>query len=48
MARDRGEPNISHQVLFCPVIDHNFERGSYDEFAEWIRSYQGRDAMVLG
>ena len=34
MARDRGEPNISHQVLFCPVIDHNFERGSYDEFAD--------------
>ena len=34
MARDRGEPKISHQVLFCPVIDHNFERRSYDEFAD--------------
>ena len=34
MARDRGEPKISHQVLFCPVIDHNFERGSYNEFAD--------------
>ena len=34
MARDRGEPIISHQVLFCPVIDHNFERASYDEFAD--------------
>ena len=34
MARDRGVPNIAHQVLFCPVIDHNFDRGSYDEFAD--------------
>ena len=34
MARDRGEPNISHQALFCPVIDHNFKRASYDEFAD--------------
>ena len=34
MARDRGTPTISHQVLFCPVIDHNFERGSYQEFAD--------------
>ena len=34
MARDRSAPKISHQVLFCPVIDHNFERGSYSEFAD--------------
>lgn len=34
MARDRAEPSISHQALFCPVIDHNFERGSYNEFAD--------------
>lgn len=34
MARDRGGPEIAHQMLFCPVIDHNFERGSYSEFAE--------------
>ena len=34
MARDRGEPKISHQVLFCPVIDHDFTRPSYDEFAD--------------
>ncbi len=34
MARDRNGPEISHQVLFCPVIDHNFTRPSYDEFAE--------------
>ena len=29
MARDRGGPAISHQVLFCPVIDADFERPSY-------------------
>ncbi len=34
MARDRGGPEIAHQMLFCPVIDHNFKRGSYNEFAE--------------
>ena len=34
MARDRNGPKISHQVLFCPVIDHNFTRSSYDEFAD--------------
>jgi acetyl esterase len=28
MARDRGGPVIKHQVLFCPVIDHHFERPS--------------------
>ncbi len=34
MARDRNGPRISHQVLFCPVIDHKFTRPSYDEFAD--------------
>ena len=34
MARDRNGPEISHQVLFCPVIDHNFTRPSYEEFAD--------------
>ncbi len=29
MARDRGGPNIKHQVLFCPVIDYDFDRASY-------------------
>jgi len=28
MARDRGGPNIKHQVLYCPVIDRSFERPS--------------------
>jgi len=34
MARDLGGPTISHQVLFCPVIDFNFDRQSYIECAE--------------
>ena len=34
MSRDRGGPNISHQVLFCPVIDYKFDRPSYIENAE--------------
>lgn len=29
MARDRGGPAIAHQVLFCPVIDADFDRTSY-------------------
>jgi acetyl esterase len=31
MARDRGGPKIKHQVLFCPVIDFDFDRASYIE-----------------
>ena len=34
MARDRGGPNIRHQVLFCPVIDYKFDRPSYIENAD--------------
>jgi acetyl esterase len=30
MARDRGGPQIKHQVLFCPVIDYDFDRQSYE------------------
>ena len=33
MARDRGGPDIRHQVLFCPVIDYDFDRRSYIENA---------------
>lgn len=29
MARDKGGPSITHQVLFCPVIDADFDRKSY-------------------
>ena len=34
MARDRGGPSIKHQVLFCPVIDYDFDRTSYTENAD--------------
>ncbi|MEK9676715.1 MAG: alpha/beta hydrolase, partial [Chloroflexota bacterium] len=34
MARNRGGPKIKHQVLFCPVIDHDFSRPSYQEHGE--------------
>jgi acetyl esterase len=34
MARDRGGPVIKHQVLFCPVIDHNYTRPSWTANAE--------------
>jgi len=30
MARDKSGPTIKHQVLFCPVIDYNFDRSSYE------------------
>ena len=33
MARDKGGPTISHQILYCPVIDYQFERASYNNFA---------------
>jgi len=34
MCRDRGGPEVKHQVLFCPVIDYDFARKSYHEKAE--------------
>ena len=34
MARDRGGPPISFQLLVYPVIDHRFDRPSYRENAE--------------
>ena len=34
IARDRSGPVIKHQVLFCPVIDYDFDRPSYLENAE--------------
>jgi acetyl esterase len=34
MAKERGGPAITAQVLFYPVTDANFDNGSYDQFAE--------------
>ena len=34
MARDRGGPEICHQVLFNPVADHDFDTPSYLDNAE--------------
>lgn len=34
MARDRGGPNLRHQLLVYPVTDHSFETRSYGENAE--------------
>jgi acetyl esterase len=31
MARDRGGPALTHQLLIYPVIDHNFDTASYVE-----------------
>jgi acetyl esterase len=33
-ARERRGPNLAYQVLLCPMLDANFESGSYCEFAE--------------
>ena len=34
LVRERGGPEIAHQVLFYPVADADFERPSYTEFAD--------------
>jgi acetyl esterase len=34
MARDRGGPAITHQVLIVPVTNHQFDTASYHAFAE--------------
>jgi acetyl esterase/lipase len=33
LARDRGGPQISGQLLICPVTDYTFDRPSYNENA---------------
>lgn len=44
MARDRNGPVISHQVLFCPVIDHDFSTASYSANADGYMLT--RDSMI--
>lgn len=34
MARDRGEPDLAHQLLLYPILEHGFDTSSYDKFAE--------------
>jgi len=34
MARDRGTPAISYQLLLCPVTNHSFDTESYRQCAE--------------
>lgn len=34
LARDRGFPDIAHQVLIYPVTDHAFDTQSYEEHAD--------------
>lgn len=43
LAKERGGPNISHQVLFYPVTNANFESQSYNTYQEgyWLT----REAM---
>jgi acetyl esterase len=38
LAKQRGGPRITYQVLFYPVTDANFETASYREFADgpWL------------
>lgn len=38
LAKERGGPKISYQVLFYPVTDANFDNGSYRQFANgpWL------------
>ncbi len=34
MARDRGQPTISFQLLICPVMNHSFDTESYRKYAD--------------
>ena len=44
MSRDRNGPKISHQVLFCPVINHDFSTASYSNNADGY--LLSRDSMI--
>lgn len=43
MARERGGPEIRYQVLVYPITDHDFETGSYRDFANGY--FLTREAM---
>ncbi len=34
MARDRGQPTISFQLLLCPVMNHSYDTESYRKYAD--------------
>ncbi len=34
MSKDRGTPNVRHQVLFWPVTNASFDTASYEQFGE--------------
>jgi acetyl esterase/lipase len=44
LAKQRGAPRITEQVLFYPVTDANFDTDSYRRFGEGY--YLGREAMM--
>lgn len=44
LAKERGEPSISLQLLFYPVTDANFDTGSYHQFGEGY--FLRRDGMM--
>jgi acetyl esterase len=44
MAKDRGGPKISYQILFYPVTDHSYETKSYQDNAEGY--FLTKDSMM--
>lgn len=44
MAKDRGGPKISYQILFYPVTDHNYETKSYQDNEEGY--FLTKDSMI--